>query len=76
LREYAAYPVDTRDGVKVKVDGGWFLVRGSNTEPIVRVVAEAGTEGEARRIVAAVFAQVRACVETPAAARPPARPYS
>ena len=62
LRDYADHPMDTRDGVKVTVPGGWFLVRGSNTEPIVRVVAEAETEEKARRIVDAVFAQVRAVV--------------
>ena len=62
LQTYAAYPLDTRDGVKVTVPGGWFLVRGSNTEPIVRVVAEAESEERARGIVDAVFAQVQACV--------------
>src|SRR5215203_864576 len=62
LRDYADYPLDTRDGVKVTVPDGWFLVRGSNTEPIVRVVAEAKSGAKARRIVEAVFAQVRAVV--------------
>ena len=58
-REYANFPLDTRDGVKVSLTDGWFLVRGSNTEPIVRVVAEAETEDRARQIVASVFAQVQ-----------------
>ena len=62
LRDYADYPLDTRDGVKVTVPGGWFLVRGSNTEPIIRVVAEAESEEKARAVVDAVFAQVRAVV--------------
>lgn len=57
--EYASFPLDTRDGVKVSLTDGWFLVRGSNTEPIVRVVAEAETEDRARQIVASVFAQVQ-----------------
>jgi phosphomannomutase len=61
---YADYPVDTRDGVKVTLPDGWFLVRGSNTEPIVRVVAEAGTQEGARRIVAAVFAQVQVSINS------------
>jgi phosphomannomutase len=30
--------------------GSWLLVRASNTEPIVRIVAEAPTESEARRL--------------------------
>ncbi len=43
-KEYAAYPTDARDGVKVILPEGWFIVRGSNTEPVVRVVAEADSE--------------------------------
>jgi phosphomannomutase len=50
-RDYAAYPLDTRDGVKVTLPCGWLLVRGSNTEPIIRIVAEAGDEQEARRMI-------------------------
>ena len=33
-----------RDGVKVNLPNGWFLVRGSNTEPIIRLIAEAQRE--------------------------------
>lgn len=51
-REFAGLRMDTRDGVKVLLDDGrWFLVRGSNTEPIVRVVAEASTDAAARALV-------------------------
>jgi len=48
---YATHPVDLRDGVKVTTGDGWFLVRGSNTEPIIRLVAEADTEAQARRLL-------------------------
>ena len=47
-QEYARFRLDTRDGVKVTLPNGWFLVRASNTEPVIRVVAEARTESEAR----------------------------
>jgi phosphomannomutase len=58
-REYATYPVDTRDGIKVTLPGGWFIVRGSNTEPVVRVVAEAATEAAAERIATKVLGQIQ-----------------
>jgi phosphomannomutase len=61
--EFAAYPMDLRDGVKVNLPNGWLLVRGSNTEPIIRVIAEAATDAEAREIVARVFQKVRTSVE-------------
>jgi phosphomannomutase len=57
-REFANLPMDTRDGVKVMLPGGWFHVRGSNTEPIVRVVAEGPSEVEVRGVVQDVFDRV------------------
>ena len=48
---FAEYSMDTRDGVKVITPDGWFLVRGSNTEPIIRIVAEAASEERARELV-------------------------
>jgi phosphomannomutase len=57
-REYAEYPMDLRDGVKVILPGGWFLLRGSNTEPVMRVVAEAVDEEAARSLAEAVKARI------------------
>lgn len=57
-RQYTQYPMDLRDGVKVHLPDAWFHVRGSNTEPIVRVVAEAATEQAARSIADEVFGLV------------------
>ena len=33
--------VSTLDGIRVETDAGWFLVRASGTEPLVRITAEA-----------------------------------
>ncbi len=63
-QEYASYQIDVRDGVKVVLPSGWFLVRGSNTEPIIRVIAEAPTETVAREIVNSILKKVRACIES------------
>jgi phosphomannomutase len=49
--EYARYPQDLRDGVKVTLPDGWLLVRGSNTEPIIRLVAEAESGERAREMI-------------------------
>lgn len=57
-REFAAYEQDLRDGVKVILPNGWLHVRGSNTEPIIRLVAEAGDAAQARAILDSVFAKV------------------
>jgi phosphomannomutase len=57
-QEFAKFPMDTRDGVKVNQPDGWFLVRGSNTEPIIRIVAEAQNETAAREKVTAVIDRI------------------
>jgi phosphomannomutase len=56
--QFAEFPMDTRDGVKVMTKDGWFLVRGSNTEPIIRIVAEAKSEERAREIIDRVYREV------------------
>ncbi|HEV3470211.1 MAG TPA: phosphoglucosamine mutase [Pyrinomonadaceae bacterium] len=61
---YAPLPIDLSDGVKVTTPDGWLLVRGSNTEPIIRLVAEAETEARARELIEDVRARVSACLDT------------
>jgi phosphomannomutase len=38
--DYAGARRNTQDGLRVDVEDGWFHVRVSNTEPVVRVIAE------------------------------------
>jgi len=57
-KEYADFPMDLRDGVKVMLPDAWFLLRGSNTEPVLRVVAEAASEDAARGVAERVRDQV------------------
>jgi phosphomannomutase len=60
--EYIRWPMDLRDGVKVMTPDGWFLVRGSNTEPIIRIVAEAADQKRASGMIEEVKGRVRACL--------------
>jgi phosphomannomutase/phosphoglucomutase len=42
----------TLDGIRVDMDGrGWVLVRASGTEPLLRLYAEAKTEGQLQEIL-------------------------
>ncbi len=50
--------IDTQDGVRVDVDDAtygkaWLHVRASNTEPIMRLIAEAPTKGQAEKLLEA-----------------------
>ena len=42
--------VDETDGVRIDMEPGWIHVRASNTEPVVRIIAEAASSEEARML--------------------------
>lgn len=42
--------VDRTDGVRIDLEEGWVHVRPSNTEPILRVIAEASSQAEAEKL--------------------------
>ena len=49
--KFASEKLNTIDGLKIDFAEGWVHLRTSNTEPIVRVYAEAKTEPEARELI-------------------------
>lgn len=53
--------IDRLDGVTVELKGtpAWFNVRASNTEPLLRLNAEAATQQEVDELVAEVLAAIR-----------------
>ena len=57
-REYADREVNLLDGVYVDFGDSWVHARRSNTEPVVRITAEARSEDEARRLAADLRAKV------------------
>ena len=50
----SAEKVDTQDGIRIDWDRAWVHARPSNTEPIMRIIAEAPDRAEAERRVAEV----------------------
>jgi phosphomannomutase len=44
------YETVTLDGVKIVEDEGWFLVRPSNTQPLIRLTVEAKNEEVLKRL--------------------------
>lgn len=51
--------VSTLDGIRVETDAGWFLVRASGTQPLVRLTAEARNQTDAE----ALFDTARELIE-------------
>ena len=58
--EFADAVVDMQDGLRLSWPDRWVHVRPSGTEPIVRVIAEAKTEDEARGLVTRAWAPLKA----------------
>jgi len=52
--------VNTIDGVKIDFAKGWVHLRKSNTEPIIRLYAEAASESEAANLAESVMKAVQA----------------
>jgi phosphomannomutase len=50
VAEFPEARADRRDGLRLDWDDCWVHVRASNTEPIVRVIAEAARPTEARAL--------------------------
>lgn len=46
-KHFSDLKINTVDGIRVDFENGWVHMRKSNTEPIVRIYAEARTENEA-----------------------------
>ena len=49
--EYTKSKITTIDGIKINLENGWLHVRSSNTEPIVRIIAEANSKKEAKEFI-------------------------
>ncbi|HSB27290.1 MAG TPA: phosphoglucosamine mutase [Pyrinomonadaceae bacterium] len=60
---YANSTLDLTDGVKVLLPNGWLHVRGSNTEPIIRLTAEAPTDAEVGLMRDSVFDLMRKLID-------------
>jgi phosphomannomutase len=63
----AAHPearADRRDGLRLEWDDRWVHIRASNTEPIVRVIAEATGPADARELTARIGRWVSSSSET------------
>lgn len=60
----AAYDeVTALDGLRVDTDDGWFLVRASGTEPLIRLTAEAATENRAAALLSEAESLVRPALD-------------
>ncbi len=55
---YINEETDSRDGLKIDFKHGWVHLRKSNTEPIIRVYAEAFSREEAEKLVMGIMKEI------------------
>jgi phosphomannomutase len=60
--KYKEYEVNTEDGLKIEFDKGWVHLRGSNTEPIIRVYSEGDSEDAAQKLASGVMKEMEAII--------------
>ncbi len=59
---YASNEVNTEDGVKIDFEKSWVHLRASNTEPIIRIYAEADSAAKANQLAEEVMLQIKGLI--------------
>ncbi len=57
--KYRKYPINTVDGVKIEFDKEWVHLRKSNTEPIIRIYSESGSESTAEYLANKIISDIK-----------------
>ncbi|TCC89023.1 phosphoglucosamine mutase [Pedobacter hiemivivus] len=57
--KYKNQPNSTIDGLKIEFDKEWVHLRRSNTEPIIRIYSEAGTETVAENLATKIISDIK-----------------
>ena len=60
---YAKQPANTEDGVRLEFDNQWVHLRRSNTEPIIRIYAEAASATAADALANKIIADIRELIK-------------
>lgn len=58
-KRYQEEEVNTIDGVKIDFENHWVHLRKSNTEPIIRIYTEAGSQSEADQVADGMIAAIK-----------------
>ena len=60
--KYKAYPLNTTDGLRIDFENDWVHLRASNTEPIIRIIAESNFETTANNIANKLIRDIQECL--------------
>jgi phosphomannomutase len=57
--KYAKQPINTVDGIRIEFDSQWVHLRKSNTEPIIRIYAEADSRNTADSLASKIIGDMK-----------------
>ena len=57
--KYKLNPLNTTDGLRIEFDNDWVHLRSSNTEPIIRIIAESNFETTAKNIATKLIRDIQ-----------------
>lgn len=57
--KYKANPINTVDGLRIEFENDWVHLRASNTEPIIRIIAESNLETTANNIASKMIRDIQ-----------------
>jgi phosphomannomutase len=58
-KKYKSQPLNSEDGLRIEFDNDWVHLRSSNTEPIIRIIAESNFETTAQNIAMRLMQDIR-----------------
>lgn len=58
-QKYKKHPINTIDGIRIEFDENWVHLRKSNTEPIIRIIAESTSENMAQNIARKIMSDIK-----------------
>jgi len=61
--KYKNQPVNKEDGLKIEFDKDWVHLRKSNTEPVIRIYAESGSETMAQNLANKLMADIKGLLQ-------------
>jgi phosphomannomutase len=58
-QKYASNPINTIDGIKIEFETEWVHLRKSNTEPIIRIIAESDMQSKSEMLANKIISDIK-----------------
>jgi len=63
IKKYSSYKINTEDGLRIDFDDHWVHFRKSNTEPIIRIITESGSQSFSEELSEKYFDEIKSLMK-------------